>query len=125
MGAFDVQKSLLDGTVGEIEPIFYGEVKYPKRIHKYYINWVVFYNNVFVLDITDKLLNKIPPLRWFLGTRAKFVKSPKISINSTNIVNSVYYFFVVMLQLMILIEGMFFIGIIVWSFKQKVINKEQ
>ena len=66
LGAFDVQQSLLDGTVHRIRQVFYGEVNYPARLDHYSISWVPLFNNVFIISEQEKFWLKLPPPSPFL-----------------------------------------------------------
>lgn len=46
LGAIEISKSLLDGSFGQIKPIFYGNVVYPARLETYPIYWLAHFNNV-------------------------------------------------------------------------------
>ena len=119
VGAFDIQKALFNGTIREIQPVFYGEVKYPRRIQNYYIDWAILYNNAWIYEKKKSSIFKMPIFRWFQGTKAKFVKLPNVSMSDFNLLNRIYFFFTVLLPITILLEGLIILILVIYSIKLK------
>jgi len=75
LSALDIRENIFTGRFRDINIIYYGEVAYPIRVEKYYINIFLMFNNIFVLDQGNlNFLAMIPPLRYWYGPKLYYQK---------------------------------------------------
>lgn len=117
LGAKDIHAALLDGSYGEIKPKFHGEVSYPARLDEYYMNWLPLFNNVFVRDQSDTLLQRLPPLRYWFGSKMYTERLPSYKYDNLRLHNTLYFFFVVVLPITISLSFLITMWVLVTSRK--------
>jgi|GEM_PF-2915356 len=70
LGAAEVHDALVSGNIGEVEPVFHGEVAYPARLESYPVPWMEHFRHVLVAREHDTAIWKsIPPQRYWMGAR--------------------------------------------------------
>ena len=75
LSATDIRENLFTGRFQDNNIKFYGEVAYPIRVDKYYINIFLMFNNIFVLEQGNlNLLAMIPPWRYWYGPKLYYQK---------------------------------------------------
>lgn len=111
LSAQDVKAHLFGGRRDEVRVTFLGEVAYPARYDKYYMDLLACFNNVFVAeDGSRHRLLRLPPLvYWFGGTRY-YERLPQESVSHLKFMNQYYFVSVVLLPALILIAALAALG---------------
>jgi hypothetical protein len=104
LSAQNVKEYLLQGLFQEVKPVFHGEVRYPPRLEKYYINYWILYNNVFVEErAPNGLLRYLPPFCYFWGSRLYYQKASSESDFHILTIQSLYFVFTIIVPAIIII----------------------
>ncbi len=105
IGAQEIHNALFDGSHNQIKPVFYGEVIYPARLGKYYMHWLLLFNNVFVEIIPHGKLTKIPPFRYWMGPVHYLKQAPHRNYSKrVKFYNTCNFLFVVVLPVILFIN---------------------
>lgn len=112
VGAADIHDALLKGQSRQIQPVFYGEVRYPARLGDYYVHWRPLFNNVFVAsDGTTAFWHRLPPFRYWLGPQWHYYNAlNERPLWHANAISDFYFLFTAILPLTILITGLALLG---------------
>lgn len=102
LSAQDLKMALFTGKEQDIKPVFYGEVSYPARIEKYYLNYLLLCNNVFVVEKDSNLLKQIPPFCFWFGTKLYYEKLPNEAEAQITFLQQLYFIFAVIIPGLIL-----------------------
>lgn len=97
LAAQDMKEYLFLGRTAEVTPVFYGEAAYPARIEKYYMNFWVFYNNVFVVEQRRDLPGVLPPFCYFFGTRLYYEKLPYESDTHLQFIRQLFFIWAIII----------------------------
>ena len=92
----------------EIQYEFHGEVAYPPRLQKYYLDYPSLLHVVSVATIPMSSFHKLPPFRYFWGPRNLLIAAPadmERVMDATLWFNSMYWLFIVFLPLLCFIEA--------------------
>ncbi|OAD22481.1 hypothetical protein THIOM_001712 [Candidatus Thiomargarita nelsonii] len=120
VGAQDIHRALLDGNFNEIKPIFHGEVAYPARLDKYYMHYLSLYNNVLILEPAKKFWHKLPPFRYWMGTKYYVQIEKELGQRNEHMhfFNNLNFFFVALLPIVLI--SLFFIAtmFLIYSYKR-------
>lgn len=112
VGAADIHDALLKGQSRQIQPVFYGEVRYPARLGDYYVHWRPLFNNVFVAsDGGTAFWHRLPPFRYWTGPQWHYYNAlNERPLWHAEAISDFYFLFTVILPLMILITGLALLG---------------
>jgi hypothetical protein len=100
LSAQEIKIFFLKGKYREINPVFYGETKYPARLGNYYLDFLPFYNNVFIADNDNpKWYSALPPFRYWFGPKIYYEKLPAESDHHLRFVQNFYFIVIVVLPL--------------------------
>ena len=103
LSAQEIKTLFFKGLHDRVKPVFHGEVKYPARLEKYYIDYLPLFNNIFVLDNQkSNSLSKIPPFRYWFGPRAYYEKIPNESVQHLDFTQKMMYFLIGLIPLAII-----------------------
>ncbi len=101
IGAEEMRESILDGSHDKVHPVFYGEVKYPARLEKYYLDWMAPYNNILIFeDGKHGLLSKLPPFRFWFGPKFYYLETSPAGLWHFEAINQSYFVFYVVLPML-------------------------
>ena len=104
MSAQDIKAQVFHEFGAGINVVFHGEVAYPARWDRYYLNIFKLFNNVFVnVPGTRRGIFKLPPLRFWFGPRLYYLKLPYESTAHLDSLNRLYLLAVVLLPILILL----------------------
>ncbi len=107
LAAEEVQAALKDGSYATIQPVFFGEVRYPARLERYYTSWLPLFNNVYVLDGAQPgRVRGLPPLRYWLGPRFYYSTTSGLSTTHLRLLGGLYFALVGLLPTLILALAM-------------------
>lgn len=108
IGAADIHEALLKGQSRQIQPVFYGEVRYPARLGDYYVHWRPLFNNVFVAsDGGTAFWHRLPPFRYWMGPQWHYYNAlNERPLWHAEAISDFYFLFTVVLPLMILSTGL-------------------
>jgi hypothetical protein len=121
--AKDIYKSLLNGSLQDIKPIFYGNVAYPARLATYPIFWAVHFNNILLFDpgiqADWRSFFKVLflPLRYWQGPILYYISLNGQAHTNLWILNQIYLFSVLFLPLILL--SLFFLLLCSFPLKTK------
>jgi len=108
LSAQDIKECLLRGRFQEAKPLFHGEVRYPARLEKYYINYFILFNNVFVEERAPNLLLRyLPPVCYFWGSKLYYQKTSYESDFHILMIQSLYFIFAIIVPAIIIILSIF------------------
>ncbi len=105
LSAQDIKEYLFNGNYSRIQSNFIvGDVQYPARLEKYYMNFLPLYNNVFVENYKNDIsfLLWLPPLRYWLGSKMYYQKIAGESDKHIKFVQRIYFDFTVIVPSIIL-----------------------
>ncbi len=98
MSAQDIKTKVFHKHGEGINVVFHGEVAYPPRWDRYYMDIFATFNNVFVKDPgSGGVIPKLPPLRFWFGSKLYYQKLPKESTVHLDTFNRLYLLAVVLL----------------------------
>ncbi|HEB12254.1 MAG TPA: hypothetical protein ENI11_01095 [Actinobacteria bacterium] len=104
MSAHDIKTQVFHELGAGINVVFHGEVAYPARWDRYYLNIFTLFNNVFVVVPGSRSgIFKLPPLRFWFGSKLYYRKLPKETTLHLESLNRLYLLGVVLLPGMILL----------------------
>lgn len=112
IGSQEIKESLCDGSLYKIKPVFYGNVAYPARIENYYIYWLPFFNNVFIINNQNySVWHKVPPFRYWFGP--KYYYYTKFKDYQLEFHDRIIFLFVVIIPVIIYILASILVLIII------------
>lgn len=79
LSAMEIKQFLINGHSNDITLKFHGEVSYPVRTEDYYIGYLSFFNNVFVIKRSKIKLLNLPLLSYIFGNKLYYEKLPQES----------------------------------------------
>jgi len=98
-----ISQSLRNGTAADIQPRFYGPVRYPTRLDSYYMPWRILFTNVFVVDRARcPLWARIPPFRYWRGPVMYYQRDGRVSYDHLKFQDRVYFLLMVVLPVALL-----------------------
>jgi hypothetical protein len=108
----DLKKVLFKGNRSDIHFHFNKEVSYPARIENYYLDYLLLFNNVFVVEKSPNLLRQIPPFCFWIGTKLYYEKLFYESQTQIQFLQQLYFLFAIVFPVIILILTGFILYII-------------
>lgn len=108
LSAQELKTALFTGKECNIQPVFCDERSYPPQMKDYYLNYLLLYNNVFVVERPSNYLAQIPPFCFWFGTKLYYERSSTESDAQVGFLQQIYLIFAVVIPVSILV----FIGYI-------------
>jgi hypothetical protein len=109
LSALEVKQLLIKGKHKNISIKFYGEVSYPIRVDNYYIDYLFFFNNIFIIHRSDSKLFKVPPLSYWYGQKLYYEKLSQESISHVTFWEQIYLMAIIILPTVLFIIILLFI----------------
>lgn len=98
------------GKEAGIRPIFINRRSYPAQMKNYYINYILLYNNVFVVEKPGFFARQIPPFCYWFGTKLYYERLPNESDAQIRFLQQLYFMLAVVVPVLIMI----FTGIVIY-----------
>jgi hypothetical protein len=108
----ELKEYLFQGRSAEIKPVSAGKVNYPARIEKYYMDYLLLYNNVFVVDRNPNRLSRIPPFCYWWGSKLYYEKIPLESDTHIQFIQQLFFIFAIIIPGIIFVIIIILIGLI-------------